>query len=192
MKQLIKGTTGYLTARKRREAVKTLLVFILVAIVFATGYMMTKTRLNLASVIAALMCLPGCRFLVGLIVLLPYRSFPSGKSAEWIEDHPRLLMLFDYVFSSEKKLYHVDCLAVSKHTACGLCLDEKAGIKETTDYLKKYLAANKKKDWTVKLYANEEEFLSRIKAMEENAPADDAAELAAGKEIRHLLDQIAL
>ncbi len=191
MKQLTKGSTGYLTARKRREALKTVVVFVLVAVVFATGYIMTKTRLNLASIAAAIMCLPGCRFLVGLIVLLPYRTFPSEKCASWTKDHPKLMLLFDYVFSSEKKLYHSECLAVSKHTICGLCADGRTDVKETEDYLKKHLAANRKKEWTVKIYGSEEDFLSRIAAMEANAPGDPA-ERTEGKEIRRLLDQIAL
>lgn len=67
--RLTKGNSGYIQAKKKREITKTCIEFGMVLIVFLTGYLTTKTRLNLLTVAAVLGCLPAAKALVGVIML---------------------------------------------------------------------------------------------------------------------------
>lgn len=58
MKRIEKGTPGYLDYKKKVEIIRTVIYFLLVAAIFTLGYVQTKTRSNLLTVVAILGCLP--------------------------------------------------------------------------------------------------------------------------------------
>ena len=57
MKRIEKGTPGYLDYKKKVEIIRTVIYFLLVAAIFTLGYVQTKTRSNLLTVVAILGCL---------------------------------------------------------------------------------------------------------------------------------------
>ena len=59
MKRIEKGTPGYLDYKKKVEIIRTVIYFLLV-LPFTLGYVQTKTRSNLLTVVAILGCL-SCR-----------------------------------------------------------------------------------------------------------------------------------
>ena len=74
MKRIEKGTPGYLDYKKKVEIIRTVIYFLLVAAIFTLGYVQTKTRSNLLTVVAILGCLPAAKALVGVITRFPYAS----------------------------------------------------------------------------------------------------------------------
>ena len=64
-----KGDAGYLRRRKRLLILEAVVSFGLVAALIIAGYVTTKTKLNLLTVVAVLGCLPASRILVNLIIL---------------------------------------------------------------------------------------------------------------------------
>ena len=53
-----KGRPGYLDSQKKKEILKTAMMFGLVIAIMATGYLTTHTKKNLLTVVAVLGCLP--------------------------------------------------------------------------------------------------------------------------------------
>ena len=74
MKRIEKGTPGYLDYKKKVEIIRTVIYFLLVAAIFTLGYVQTKTRSNLLTVVAILGCLPAAKALVGVITTVRRRS----------------------------------------------------------------------------------------------------------------------
>ena len=70
MKKAEKGSYGYIQYQKKKRLVVTFILFLIPLAIYATGYIQTKTRLNLFTVVAILGCLPACKSLVGLIMIL--------------------------------------------------------------------------------------------------------------------------
>ena len=69
MKKAEKGSCGYIQYQKKKRLVVTFILFLIPLAIYATGYIQTKTRLNLFTVVAILGCLPACKSLVGLIMI---------------------------------------------------------------------------------------------------------------------------
>lgn len=61
-----KGTHGYLDQKRRSATMKIVINLILMAIVFFTGLLLTKTRSNYFTVAAVLMAIPLAYFVTGL------------------------------------------------------------------------------------------------------------------------------
>ena len=80
--KVTKGSAGYLYQKKKKELMKTILEFGIVAALFVTGYVTTKTRLNLLTLVAVLGCLPASKALVGIIMLAPRKSLEEEKVKE--------------------------------------------------------------------------------------------------------------
>ena len=77
MKKAEKGSYGYIPYQKKKRLLVTFCLFLIPLVIFATGYIQTKTRLNLFTVVAILGCLPACKSLVGLIMI--FMQKPMGE-----------------------------------------------------------------------------------------------------------------
>ena len=56
-----KGTENYLNTQKKYEILRTILYFAISATLFIAGYLQTKTKVNLLTVVAVLGCLPASK-----------------------------------------------------------------------------------------------------------------------------------
>ena len=77
--RLGKGEAGYIDQKKKKELLKVILEFGIVLALFITGYITTKTRLNLLTLVAVLGCLPASKAMVGFLMLLPRKSLAKEK-----------------------------------------------------------------------------------------------------------------
>ena len=74
MKKTKKGTYGYIRHERKRRLLITLASFAIPLIIYVTGYIQTKTRLNLFTFVAILGCIPAAQAMA--------RRLPSRRQRE--------------------------------------------------------------------------------------------------------------
>ena len=163
-KKIKKGEYGYLYARKKRLGMITLFCFGMIAAFFLTGYLTTKTRNNLFTIMAILSALPTAKFASAFLVLLPYRCV-SFEEYQKVSEHAKdVLFLTDLVITTGEKTLPTLFIAVHNSSVCGYTQDKKYDIAYAEDFLTKNLMTNGQKA-TVKIVKEEKVFLHRLDAM---------------------------
>lgn len=162
-----KGMKNYLNSQKKYEILRTILYFVISLSLFAAGYIATKSKLNLLTIVAVLGCLPACKSMVGMIMFLRFQSFPK-QQAEEIEKHSEGLdTLYDMVFTTYEKNYHISHIALRGNTAvCYTCqekMDENACIKHLCDTL----ALDGTKNISFKIFRDLDKYTARLDQLRE-------------------------
>lgn len=162
-----KGTENYLNTQKKYEILRTILYFAISATLFIAGYLQTKTKVNLLTVVAVLGCLPASKSTVSAIMFLRFQSC-SSTNAEEIKKHSGSLKgLFDCVFTSYKKNYCVSHLSVRANTICGFTENEKFEENEFYKHIHDILKLDGHKDVTVKIFHSLSKYTERLEQMNE-------------------------
>ena len=160
-----KGKKGYLKTQKKYEILRTFLYFGISLSLFAAGYITTKTRLNLLTVVAILGCLPASKSAVGMIMFLRFRGC-SEENAKEIEKHSEgLFCLYDMVFTSYQKNYNVAHLAVKGNTVCGYTQDGAFDEQSFYQHIDGMLKADGLTNVSVKIFKDLSKYTSRLEQM---------------------------
>lgn len=161
-----KGNPGYLKAQRKIEIIKVSIAFALVIAIFVAGYVTTKTRLNLMTVVAILGCLPASKILVGVITRWPYRSIDASVAQE-IQSHTQhLVVAYDMVVTSESKIMPIDSIVIYGNTVCGYTHSEKVDLNYAAKHIKSILEKNDFHNLTVKIFDNYKAFITRAEGLE--------------------------
>ena len=162
-----KGTKNYINTQKKYEVLRTVLFFFISLSLFVAGYMSTKTKENLLTVVAIVGCLPACKSLVGAIMFLRFKSL-SIQAGEKIEAvHKRLPQLFDLVFTTYERNYVVSHLVIAGNTICGFSEQKGFAEKEFQTHIQNVLKTDGHKSVSVKIFTDLHKYLERIQQMEE-------------------------
>lgn len=162
-----KGTKNYINTQKKYEILRTVLYFFMSLSLFIAGYMSTKTKENLLTVVAIVGCLPACKSLVGAIMFLRFKSL-SVQACEKIEAvRKRLPQLFDLVFTTYDKNHVVSHLVIAGNTVCGFSEQKGFAEKEFQTHIQNVLKADGHKSVSVKIFTDLNKYLERIEQMEE-------------------------
>ena len=145
--KITKGMPGYIKDQKKKRILITILLFGISIAVFLTGYLTTHTRNNLLTIVAILGCLPAARSAVGMIMLLPYRSFEEEKVREVEAAAAGILSAYDMVLTSSEKVMPVDVLLISRHLICGYVSRTKVPPAEVEAYLARILKESKSQNF---------------------------------------------
>lgn len=164
--KLHKGTAGYLSAKRRQLAFIIGIAFFIVVILLISGYLIFDTRLNILSVLAVFICIPVCRTIVHLIMLIPHHSVSEKIEMELSAVTEDLTVLYDLVITSEKKAMEIDSIVISPTTVCGYTSSSKTDTDDTAKYIKSMLVKNKIEKVTVKIFKDYMAFKSRAEGME--------------------------
>lgn len=165
-----RGEAGYINAKKKRCTMLIVLYALVSAAIFILGLVLNDmSRQNIFTVIAVLGVLPTVKQIVGLIVVIPYRSV-SGEQYRDIQAHtPEKMQLFaDLVITSSEKIMHLDYLVVGNRQVIALMGNGKQELTYVRDYLSKGIA-NWGSDYKVKIVEREKAFmqeLARVKILE--------------------------
>ncbi len=163
-KKIKKGDYGYLCARKKRLGMITLFCLGMVVAFFLTGYLTTKTRNNLFTIIAILSALPAAKFAASFLVLLPYQNV-SLEEYQRVSEHAKNVLLFtDLVITTGEKTLPTLFIAVHNSSVCGYTKEKKYDTAYAEEFLTKNLTTNGQKA-TVKIVKEEKVFLHRLDAM---------------------------
>lgn len=157
-----KGTRNYINSQKKYEIIRTIIYFFISISLFAAGYITTKSRENLLTVVAVVGCLPACKSLVAVIMFFRYKSCPD-KDADLISSHiGQLDGLFDLVFTSEKKNFVVSHLVVQGNNICGYSCNHDFPEKDFYTHIEGILKLDGHKNYTVKIFTDIQKYIERL------------------------------
>lgn len=191
MKQVFyKGDFAYLKKQQKKTALTTLVYFSMALLVFFIGYITTKTRNNLLTVVAILGVLPASKSAVGMIMYL--RVKPIGENVHDMARpfEQKMTILYHMLLSSEEKIIFAECVAIYEHSLFLLCKNMKVDEKKLCAYLKKILANQGKGNVTVKLYRDEAPFFERLKTILQVQKKETATETE--KKLKEILCGVSL
>lgn len=172
--RLGKGEAGYIDQKKKKELLKVILEFGIVLALFITGYITTKTRLNLLTLVAILGCLPASKAMVGFLMLLPRKSLAKEKIDLVEKKGQHLTKLYDMVLTSYEHVMPVENIVIQGNTICGYATNEKLDFTYLEKYIRTTLKNNKLDQVSVKMFKDFPAYIARIEAMD-NLAADSAA-----------------
>lgn len=187
-----KGCAGYLRARKIQLTMETVLAFSMVAAIVITGYLTTHTKLNLLTLVAVLGCLPACRLLVNLIMVLPYHSINEAKELEISGVTEELTVVYDLVVTSEKKAMPVEAAVIFNNTICGYASSPKVDTAYAAEHIKSIMKQNQINKLTVKIFHDYMAFLSRAEGMNNIASVEQEDTRRHEESIKEILLDISL
>lgn len=167
--KILKGDAGYIRKRKKQTIIKTLFEFGVVVALLVLGIMQTGNRMNLLTIVAILGCLPASKSLVEVIMILPHQSVQADMVKQISEKTEHLSVVYDLVFTSEKKIMPIDCIVISGQTLCGYTSSQKTDISFAEKHIKQYLSANQFGKATVKIFSDQDPFLRRCQEMNQLA-----------------------
>lgn len=161
-----KGTRNYLNTQRKYEILRTILFFGISISLFLAGWITTKSKENLLTVVAILGCLPACKSAVGAFMYVKYHSC-SEEVAQCIEEHSgELTGLYDLVFTSYEKNYQVAHIAIRGNTLCGYTEDPKFDERTFYKHLDGMLKNDGFKDATVKIFTDLKKYSERLAGMQ--------------------------
>ncbi|MDE6312390.1 MAG: hypothetical protein K2M46_02030 [Lachnospiraceae bacterium] len=168
MKKIQKGTYGYLVYQKRRETIKTLLLFALSFAIFFVGYATTGTRRNLLTVVAVVSVLPAAKQLTTAIL---YYHYPSGSEETYEKIQASVenaTCLSDIVITAYDKIHELLHITIIGKTVVGFSEKTKTDEKHAAEFIKTALEKNGFHGVSVKIYKEEKAYINRIQEMQKN------------------------
>ena len=153
----------YLAEKKKRLGLQALAEFAVVALILIIGYVITKTRLNIFTVVAIVGCLPAARVLVEFIAMFPYRSIEGKVQREIDEKGALLTRAYDMVITDGEHIMPVSAVAISNHKVFGYAPNPKTDPEMVAAYIKQILKNTGLEPSTVKVFAEYVPFLSEYR-----------------------------
>lgn len=190
--KLHKGTAGYISAKKRQLAYIIGAVAVIAILLLVAGYFVYGTRVNIFSVLAVIICIPVCRTLVNLIMLIPHHTTSERMELELSGVTEDLTVLYDLLVTSEKKAMQIDALVISPTTICGYTSSPQTDTEDTARHIKHMLEKNKIEKITVKIFKDYKAFKSRAEGMENIVSVEQLTSHEREEKIAQILQDISL
>lgn len=163
----VKGTKNYIDTQKKFELLRTLIFFFIPISLFVAGYITTKTKMNLLTIVAVVGVLPACKSLVGAIMFLKHHSL-SKENAEIIESvKHELPELYDMVFTTYDKTHVVGHMVIAGNTVCGFSEDKNFKEKEFQTHIQNVLKTDGYKNITVKIFTDINKYTERLEQLKD-------------------------
>lgn len=187
-----KGTAGYISAKKRQLALIIGVAAVIIIGLIVAGYVVYDSRLNWLTVVAIFICLPVCRTVVNLIMLIPHTSISENTEMEISGKTENLTVLYDLIITSEKQAMKIDAIVISRNVVCGYSKSSKLDTDYAAKHIKTMLEQNGIEKVTVKIFKDYVAFLSRAEGMQSIASIEKNEPGRREKEIEQLILDISL
>lgn len=159
------GEFGYLKYQKKANILITLFFFALSFSVLVSAYILSgHTRNNVGTVFAAVMVLPACKSLTGLVILLPHKSASKNLYERINAMNTQTCVLYDMLMTSEEKSMYADAIAIDEEKVV-MFVNEKG---QDTGYIKKYfskVSGAYELGVEIDVCTDEDDFISTVKSM---------------------------
>lgn len=113
MKVVEKGEYGYIGYRKKFHSILTVVGFVVVFAIFLIGFLICKTKNNIATVMAIVTVLPVAKFAVTLLMVAFYKSPDRELFDELKSIGSNLTILSDCVMTCKDKSLYVEFALVT-------------------------------------------------------------------------------
>lgn len=165
MKELEKGTFGYIDKRKQRYLLLAIGEFAVVLAVFFAGVIATKTRMNLMTVVAVVGCLPASKMLVEFIVMYPFHSAGKEVVDEVLSKSGELTPCFDLLVSQSEKCMCLDAAVITTTHVVGYSSDSKTDTAKLEKHLKAVLRGEGYDPVSVRVLKDYKKYLKRVEEL---------------------------
>ncbi|MDO4322052.1 MAG: hypothetical protein Q4C61_05950 [Lachnospiraceae bacterium] len=142
MKKVKKGNWGYIKYQKKRTFLITFVMFLIPLTIYVTGYIQTKTRLNLFTFVAILGCLPACKSLVSLIMIMMQKPLSAENYEAARKANGDLVAGYELVFTAYEHTTPVNTLVVCGDQVVCYTPDEKTDEAYLEKHISKILTVN--------------------------------------------------
>lgn len=185
----IKGAYGYLARKKKTVILRTILFFGISLAIFIAGYVTTGTRKNLLTVVAVLGCLPACKSVVNMIMLLRAVGCSKEAADRIAACEGRLVGMYDMYFTSYQQNFPISHMVVDGRVI--LAFHEAAGFnaQAATAHLQTMLKQGGFKDYTISMTGELSKYCEQLKTRAATQPEQNTGK---EDEVRVLLYEISL
>lgn len=162
-----KGEFGYFSSEKKKRILVTAVMLGIPLFIFVTAWIYFKSRLTVWTVIAVVGCLPGCKSLVSLIMILMRRPMDE-KLYQKIRAHQgTLVMAYEMYMTFYEKSAYIDAFAICGNTVVGYSSDPKIDTDFMSSEAQKLVRKNGYKV-DIKILKELKPFLERLDSMNEH------------------------
>lgn len=163
MKKVKKGTYGYIRYEKKKRLLVTFIMFAIPLVIYVTGYIQTKTRLNLFTFVAILGCLPAAKSMVGLIMMGMQKSLKANEYETLKAAAGNLTAGYEMIFTAYEHTTMADAVVVcGNHVVC-YTRDKDCKPAELEKHITRILTANSFPDAEVKVMKDLKTYTTRAK-----------------------------
>lgn len=182
-----KNIYGYIDSQKKYEIIRTLVYFGISLSLFIAGYIATKSKTNLLTVVAVLGCLPASKSLVSMIMFLRQHSCSKEVYDAVSVVGKELDQLYDLVFTTEKVTYVVAHAAYAAKCLV-LFAEKKVDANGLETHIQEYMKRAGISGVNVKVYTDLKKYTERLGQM----CALEREEGKLAQEVMQLLKEITL
>lgn len=170
-----KGTYGYIKYYKKRKFLYTSILLVTLLAIFIFGYKIDKR--NECAIISVVMIIPMSKYLVALLISLPYKSMDSKDHKVIEEKKGNGCISYDFIFTSGEKIMNADCVYVDDKNITLLVTNRKQDLDYISKYIQEYCEGRLYNRKAV-AYSDKEKFIDAIKG-NNNKRTDENSEIAA-------------
>lgn len=166
-RRIPKGDFGYFASEKKHRAAITALLFSLPLGVFFTAWIYFKTRMTIWTVGCVVGCLPACRSMVNLIMILMRKPMDERLYQE-IKSHAKdLVMSYEMYMTFYEKSAYIDSFAICGNEVVGYSSDPKIDTDYVASEAQKIVRKNGYKV-NIKILKDLRPYLERLDSMNEH------------------------
>ena len=162
-----KGEFGYFTAEKKHRAAVTALLFVIPLGIFFAAWIYLKTRMTIWTVGCVVGCLPGCRSMVNLIMLLMRKPMDENLYQEIRSHAGDLVMSYEMYMTFYEKSAYIDAFAICGNEVVGYSSDPGIDTEFMSREAQKIIRKNGYKV-NVKILKDLRPYLERLDSMREH------------------------
>jgi hypothetical protein len=166
-KKAKKGQYGYFAAQKKRQLLITLALFAVPLFIFFSAWIYFKSRLTVWTVVATVGCLPACKAMVTLIMLLMRKPMKPELYKEISAHAGNLEMCYEMYMTFYEKSGYLDAFAICGNQVVGYTSDPRVDTVFLEEEAQKIIRKNGYKV-NVKILRDLRPYLERLDSMNEH------------------------
>lgn len=162
-----KGDWQYIKAAKKKTLLLDLFLFAIPLGIFFSAWIYHGSRFTIWTVIAIVGCLPACKVLVNLLLLLPQKSLAEEDYKTYQEAGEGLTMLYELFVTGYEKNVFLEALAICGNQLVAFSRNKKENIIYQEKEIEKIFQGNGCKV-RVKIINEKKVFLDRLSSLKRN------------------------
>ena len=159
--------------------IKTILSYAIAIAVFVIGYISTKTKENVCSIIAVLLLLPASRNTVSMIMFLKTPAYDEKLYHKLAEIKGNVPILFHLYLTSYQINFPITCIAVKGDNLIGYSEFGKCDVTACKEHIEGILKQNGLSNINIKIFGSNDYkmFEERIKQLQSIEPSKHDEEI---------------